>query len=88
MGQPITWQNVNQGDASTAWRGLDSAQKSINGAFDGLNQVVKGAEDAQAKNDVAIKTNNTQDYLNKLTEYVQDTGRIWQQDCSMAVLTN
>lgn len=66
MGQPITWQNVNQGDASTAWRAMDSAQRSINGAFDGLQSLVKSSEDIQAKNDIAVRNNNTQDYLNKL----------------------
>lgn len=67
MGSPITWQNVNQGDASTAWRAMDSAQRSVNGAFDGLTGIIKESEGVQAKNDVAIKGNNTQDYLNKLT---------------------
>ena len=66
MSQPITWQNVNQGDASTAWRAMDSAQRSINGAFDGLQSQITKSEDIQAKNDVAIKQNNTQDFLNKL----------------------
>lgn len=66
MSQPITWQNVNQGDASTAWRAMDSAQRSINGAFDGVQSQITKSEDIQAKNDVAIKQNNTQDFLNKL----------------------
>lgn len=66
MGQPITWQNVVQGDVGNAWRAMDSAQRSFNGAFDGLQGQVTKSEDIQAKNDVAIKGNNSQDYLNKL----------------------
>lgn len=68
MGNPITWQNVNQGDASTAWRAMDSAQRSFNGAFDDLGSILKGSEEIQAKNDVAIKNNNTQDFLNKVSQ--------------------
>lgn len=45
---------------------MDSAQRSLNGAFDGVQAQIGKSEDIQAKNDVAIKTNNTQDFLNKL----------------------
>jgi hypothetical protein len=71
MAQPITWQNVTQGDASTAWRALDSAGRSINTAFDGLQGVIKGSEDIQAKNDVAMKNNNTQSYLDQVAQRIR-----------------
>lgn len=69
MAQPITWQNVNQGDASTAWRGLDSAHRTLNGAFDALNGVVKNSEATDDANWQTIKTNNTNADLNAINQY-------------------
>jgi hypothetical protein len=63
----------------------------MNGAFDGLQGQITKSEDIQAKNDVAIKNNNTQDYLNKLAElgktpddlqHAIDTGAIAQLKAS------
>lgn len=68
MAQPITWQNVNQGDVATAWRGLDSAQRSINGAFDGLSGLVKDREAIDAGNQVIQGKNNTNSYLDQVAE--------------------
>jgi len=68
MAGPITWQNVNQGDASTAWRAMDSAQKSFNGSFDGLTNILKSRESVDASNVVVQGKNNTNSYLNQVAE--------------------
>jgi hypothetical protein len=68
MAQPITWQNVNGVSLSDAGRSIDSAQRSFNGAFDGLQGVIKDHEAIDTSNMAVQKQNNTQSYLDKVAE--------------------
>lgn len=65
---PITWQNVNGASLSDASRPLEAAQRSFNGAFEGLQGVVKDHEAIDAANMGVQRTNNTQSYLDKVAE--------------------
>lgn len=66
MTTPITWQNVNGASPAEASRPMELATNSFNNAFSGLQGVIAKSETIDANNQVAIKNNNTQDYLNKL----------------------
>jgi len=65
---PITWQNVNGASLADASRPLESAQRSFNGAFDGLQGVIKDHESIDAANAGVQRVNNTQSYLDKVAE--------------------
>jgi hypothetical protein len=68
MGQPITWHNVGGVSLADAVRPMDAAQRSFNGAFDGLQGVIKDRENVDAANVVNQRNNNTQSYLDKVAE--------------------
>ena len=66
MGQPITWQNVNGASLSDAFQPMAGAARSMNGAFDGLQNVLKERQSVDNANWEQQKSNNTSAYLAKL----------------------
>lgn len=68
MAQPITWHNVNGVDLSTAMNGIGAAQRSIGGAFSGLQDVIKQREATDAANMVQTVKNNTNSYLDQVAQ--------------------
>lgn len=67
--QPIRWDNIGGPSPAEASRPLELAQRSFNGLFDGLRDVVKERETIDTKNWEAGKTNNTNAFLDHLATY-------------------
>lgn len=68
MAGPINWQNVGQYSLADAGRPLEAAQRSFNGAFDGIGGILKEREALNNKNFEVAKVNNTNSYLNQVAE--------------------
>jgi hypothetical protein len=71
MAGPITWQNVTGASLADASRPMEVAQRSFNGAFDGLQGILKEREAIDASNQVAQRNNNTQSYLDGVAQLGQ-----------------
>jgi len=68
MAIPITWQNIHGASLSEASRPLEVAQRSFNAGFDQLGGLLQQRETINAANAVKVRDNNTQMFLDKLTE--------------------
>ena len=66
MAQPITWNNVGGTDLTNVSNIMGAAQRSIGGAFTGLQDIIKERQAVDASNVVQTTKNNSQDYLNKV----------------------
>lgn len=68
MAQPITWQNVNGIDLTNVANITNAAQRSLGGAFSGLQDVIKEREATDAANMVQSVKNNTNSYLDQVAQ--------------------
>lgn len=68
MAQPITWNNVNGIDLSNVANITNAAQRSLGGAFSGLQDVIKQREATDAANMVQTTKNNTNSYLDQVAQ--------------------
>lgn len=68
MAQPITWQNVNGIDLTNVVNITNAAQRSLGGAFSGLQDVIKQREATDAANMVQTVKNNTNSYLDQVAQ--------------------
>lgn len=68
MAQPITWHNVNGIDLSGVGNALGAAQRSIGGAFSGLQDVIKDRQAVDAANMLQTTKNNTNSYLDQVAQ--------------------
>lgn len=69
MATPITWQNVNGPSLADALRPMEAAQRSFNGAFEGIGGLVKSREKVNDDNWLNTKLNRTNAALNKITAF-------------------
>lgn len=69
MAGPITWQNVNGASLADALRPMESAQRSFNGAFDGLGELLKQRQVLEEQNWQNGKVNNTNAALNAVNQF-------------------
>lgn len=68
MAQPITWHNVNGIDLTNVANITNAAQRSLGGAFSGLQDVIKQREATDAANMVQTTKNNTNSYLDQVAQ--------------------
>lgn len=68
MAQPITWNNVKGIDLSNVANITNAAQRSLSGAFSGLQDVIKQREATDAANMVQTVKNNTNSYLDQVAQ--------------------
>jgi hypothetical protein len=68
MAQPITWHNVNGIDLTNVANITNAAQRSLGGAFSGLQDVIKTREATDAANMVQTVKNNTNSYLDQVAQ--------------------
>lgn len=69
MATPITWQNINAPSLADASRPLESAQRSINGSFDILDNLMLNERKVDAANVATEQNANKQAYLDLLQGY-------------------
>lgn len=69
MSEPITWRTIIGPSVADAARPMDSAGRYINTAFENLQNVLQGREQAQLANVQAQKAANTAGFLDMLSKY-------------------
>lgn len=85
MAGPITWQNVNGPSIAEASRPLEAASRSFNSGFDVLQNVVKERQALDAANVGVRRENNTQQYLDRLSQMGRDPAALREAIASGAI---